>query len=190
MRMTRTSLYRHFDKEGRLLYVGISHSFMSRLAQHKGRSHWYWSIANVSVTHYPDRATAERAERRAIRTEAPMHNTVIPRPRLVRTTPRPLVIPFIGPLERRVLGYARGNGRALDGLRAALEARGVTKSLTFVDDTGEVPSDRHNFIRLMKTAQHKGTLVYAANGADFDDEARSLLAHREVELRHAIGAPS
>ena len=34
-------LYRHFDRLGELLYVGISISTMRRLAQHKTQSAWF-----------------------------------------------------------------------------------------------------------------------------------------------------
>jgi predicted GIY-YIG superfamily endonuclease len=78
----KTSLYRHYDKEGRLLYVGISNNFMVRLAQHKGRSHWYWSISRVDVRHYRNRETAKMAEAQAIRIENPLHNVVRPKPKI------------------------------------------------------------------------------------------------------------
>ena len=186
--MERTSLYRHFDKDGRLLYVGISRSFMGRLGQHKRKSHWYWSIARVDVTHYPDRATAVRAEARAIRTEGPLHNRMVPPARKIRNAPKHLLIPFIGPSPRRVFGYACGAGEALDGMRAALGARGVPSGLMFADDLDETRGNRPGFVRLMKFARHHGSLIVAANGADFDDTARSVLVDRGVELQQAIPA--
>ena len=36
-----TDLYRHWDAEGRLLYIGISRSAVERLAGHRNNSHWY-----------------------------------------------------------------------------------------------------------------------------------------------------
>lgn len=35
-----TVVYRCFDKEGRLLYVGISYSIFLRLGQHNDRAPW------------------------------------------------------------------------------------------------------------------------------------------------------
>lgn len=71
-----TSLYRHFDAEGQLLYVGISLSVVSRLAQHRDGSPWYDQIAMVTVERFPTRGDAHAAERAAIRAEKPRHNHI------------------------------------------------------------------------------------------------------------------
>jgi hypothetical protein len=67
-------LYRHFDNDGVLLYVGISLSAVRRLAQHRSQSPWFEEIATIRVEVYPSRAAALAAETRAIQTEAPRHN--------------------------------------------------------------------------------------------------------------------
>lgn len=67
-------LYRHFDQDGRLLYVGISLSFIGRLSEHATRSSWFWKIARVEVTGYATEADALTAERIAIHREQPLHN--------------------------------------------------------------------------------------------------------------------
>lgn len=67
-------LYRHFDEEGALLYVGISLSALNRLVAHIDDSAWYWSIAKVTIEVLPTREAAEEAERQAIRTERPLFN--------------------------------------------------------------------------------------------------------------------
>jgi predicted GIY-YIG superfamily endonuclease len=72
--MTRTALYRHRDKNGTLLYVGISLSVPKRLAEHMRRSPWAEEITRVDIAWYPSRHEAEAAERHAIRTEAPRWN--------------------------------------------------------------------------------------------------------------------
>jgi hypothetical protein len=43
----KTSLYRHFDADGVLLYVGVSLWAVSRLTQHRHGSRWFHKIANV-----------------------------------------------------------------------------------------------------------------------------------------------
>jgi hypothetical protein len=68
-----TQLYRHYDKDGQLLYVGISLSAVSRLSQHKEKP-WYTEIATVTIETLPTRAHALRAERRAIWGESPRYN--------------------------------------------------------------------------------------------------------------------
>jgi hypothetical protein len=69
-----TALYRHFDEEGVLLYVGISVSPISRLEAHLGRSSWVGRICKVTIERHRTRSDAEIAERTAIETERPMHN--------------------------------------------------------------------------------------------------------------------
>lgn len=75
-----TALYRHWDAEGNLLYVGISLSPLVRLCQHRDASAWYSAIATVTVAWFDSREQAAEAEVVAIKTEGPKHN-VVHRPR-------------------------------------------------------------------------------------------------------------
>ncbi len=71
----KTSLYRHFDAAGNLLYVGISSSAAyRRLMEHKNLSAWYFLITTVKIEHFDTRKEAEAAELKSIRTEMPAHN--------------------------------------------------------------------------------------------------------------------
>ncbi len=72
--MMQTALYRHFDAAGRLLYVGISLSVLTRLSQHMAASSWADEIASMTVARFATRDEAHAAEREAIRTENPLHN--------------------------------------------------------------------------------------------------------------------
>lgn len=74
-------LYRHFDKEGTLLYVGVSLRALNRLSQHRDHSAWFSSIVRVEMEHYPSREEACEAERIAIADENPKHN-------IIRATPK------------------------------------------------------------------------------------------------------
>ena len=67
-------LYRHFDSQGKLLYVGVSLSFLQRLGQHKENSHWFSLISRVEIESFPSRSEALSAERQAIRSEDPAYN--------------------------------------------------------------------------------------------------------------------
>lgn len=67
-------LYRHFDIDGNLLYIGISVSFMVRLSSHKQHSSWFNSIARTEYTPYPTRKAAALAEKEAIKAEKPLYN--------------------------------------------------------------------------------------------------------------------
>jgi hypothetical protein len=67
-------LYRAFDGDGRLLYVGISLNALNRLSEHKRSSGWFGHVARVEVEHMPSREFAASAEIHAIRTERPLWN--------------------------------------------------------------------------------------------------------------------
>jgi hypothetical protein len=70
-------LYRLYDDDGGLLYVGISYSAIARFAQHRASKPWIADVARIDIeTHYVDRAEIERIERQAIADERPLHNVV------------------------------------------------------------------------------------------------------------------
>ena len=70
----KTQLYRHYDNNKKLLYVGISLSAAVRLAQHREAAHWFDEIANVTIETFPTREAALAAERNAIANENPACN--------------------------------------------------------------------------------------------------------------------
>ena len=71
-----TTLYRFFDADDRLLYVGIAGTATRRWEQHAKEKGWWDSVARVTVENHPNRAAAENAERIAIQAELPIHNVV------------------------------------------------------------------------------------------------------------------
>lgn len=78
MSSSPTALYRHFDKNGKLLYVGISLSVVKRLGQHKLHAHWYMRIARIDVEWFNSREEASHAEMLAIQDENPECNVQRP----------------------------------------------------------------------------------------------------------------
>lgn len=72
--LTATSLYRHFDKDKNLLYIGISLNTLNRLGQHRRNAHWFKSISAVTIEHFTTRSEALHAETSAIQQENPLHN--------------------------------------------------------------------------------------------------------------------
>lgn len=74
MKTGRTALYRHWNADGELLYVGISLNAVSRLAQHRVEANWFDDIARIDIEWHPDRSSADAAERAAIKAEHPLHN--------------------------------------------------------------------------------------------------------------------
>jgi predicted GIY-YIG superfamily endonuclease len=80
------SLYRHFDKEGRLLYVGRTNDYARRTGEHAKSKPWWKDVASSTVEHYPTFKALSEAEKRAIETEYPVendhHNRANPRRRI------------------------------------------------------------------------------------------------------------
>jgi hypothetical protein len=71
-----TALYRHFDADDKLLYVGISLSPTYRLSQHGDCSPWFGRIARITIEWFDSRDAAMAAERQAIKAEKPECNVV------------------------------------------------------------------------------------------------------------------
>lgn len=69
-----TDLYRVFDKDGRLLYLGMSFSALSRFGQHLEKSPWAPQATRIHIEKLPDERAARTAEMRAISTEKPQFN--------------------------------------------------------------------------------------------------------------------
>lgn len=71
-------LYRHFDKEGILLYIGVSLNSIKRLSQHQNNAHWFPFIRQIKIESFDTREAALEAERIAITIENPLHNLLRP----------------------------------------------------------------------------------------------------------------
>lgn len=73
-----TALYRFFDAEGRLLYVGITARLRKRWQEHAAHyaTTWWLQVDRHSVDWYDTRDAALKAEEQAIKTEKPLHNVM------------------------------------------------------------------------------------------------------------------
>lgn len=69
-----TSLYRFFDDQGRLLYVGITERGAMRWGEHRKDKHWWDDVASSTIEHFATRSRAEAAEKSAIQAERPLYN--------------------------------------------------------------------------------------------------------------------
>jgi predicted GIY-YIG superfamily endonuclease len=70
----RTALYRYFDEDDVLLYVGITDSPGRRWEQHMREQPWWPAARSHTVRLHDSREAAEMAERVAIRDERPVYN--------------------------------------------------------------------------------------------------------------------
>lgn len=67
-------VYRVYDRDGALLYVGATVNVFKRMREHKRYARW-WPLADeASVTTYEDRTMARHVEAVAIRDERPRFN--------------------------------------------------------------------------------------------------------------------
>lgn len=69
-----TYLYRLFDAEGRLLYVGITKQLETRMEQHAKVQHWWPLVVSRNTQPFATRVAAMEAEAAAILSENPSYN--------------------------------------------------------------------------------------------------------------------
>jgi len=68
-------LYRLYDADGELLYVGITREVAQRMKNHRYASRaWFGRVASIETTTFPSHFDAWQAEGEAIRTEGPLFN--------------------------------------------------------------------------------------------------------------------
>lgn len=82
-------LYRFFDKDDVLLYVGITNNPKNRFKGHQKEKSWFNKVTHSTMEHFGSRNELEDAEVRAIQTEKPKYNVVhtvqaVLKPELVR----------------------------------------------------------------------------------------------------------
>ncbi|MFC9268967.1 GntR family transcriptional regulator [Streptomyces zhihengii] len=83
----RTALYRLFDADGRLLYIGISNNPEYRFNQHRRDKPWWPLVARNEVTWFDSLPDAAAAEKVAIKAESPAHNHSENSVKVTRTSP-------------------------------------------------------------------------------------------------------
>jgi predicted GIY-YIG superfamily endonuclease len=69
-----TTLYRYYDANDNLLYVGITDSISRRAHQHQKNSQWHQFAVRADLHHYISREEALEAESMAIAQENPYYN--------------------------------------------------------------------------------------------------------------------
>lgn len=112
----RTYVYKHFDKKGTLLYVGIADDVQKRTAQHLKRSPWAASIASTTSKPYGTRIKAAIAELQAIDREKPLYNVIPGRERRRK-------------IEHPVMMTTRVPAQLLKRVVAACETKKIRRSV-------------------------------------------------------------
>jgi predicted GIY-YIG superfamily endonuclease len=73
-----TALYRFYDADDVLLYVGITYDLKKRWSTHRLDKSWWHLVSRKTHEWYANRALAEAAEARAIETERPRFDATLP----------------------------------------------------------------------------------------------------------------
>lgn len=77
-------LYRMFDAQGVLLYIGKTINFFRRIDNHGRDKAWLKDVVNITCENYDTHRELLTAERSAIRAEKPFYNIVHNRDRSAR----------------------------------------------------------------------------------------------------------
>lgn len=72
---TQTSVYRYYDRDGLLLYVGITGRGTARNAEHNKTKDWWQFVVRQNVDHYRTREEAHTREVELIEDHTPPFNT-------------------------------------------------------------------------------------------------------------------
>ncbi|MCL8016877.1 GIY-YIG nuclease family protein [Streptomyces sp. AS02] len=70
----RTALYRLYDADDVLLYLGITWNPDWRWGRHKTTKHWAHLVTRRTIQWFPDRSSALAAEKTATAVEKPLHD--------------------------------------------------------------------------------------------------------------------
>jgi hypothetical protein len=76
--LTKCALYRHFDKTGNLLYVGIACNPFRRSVDHSCNADWFERVARIDIEWHLTRDAALWFEEMAIARENPKYNRMRP----------------------------------------------------------------------------------------------------------------
>ena len=67
-------VYRFFDADGALLYVGCTYNMIARKSQHRKKTPWFGDVARIEIEEFSSRLEADLAELEYIRAERPRYN--------------------------------------------------------------------------------------------------------------------
>lgn len=69
-------VYRFYDADGGLLYVGWSHDVLKRFEHHRYERKWWKQVARIELDHCTSAAAAQAHEAELISSLRPVHNRV------------------------------------------------------------------------------------------------------------------
>ncbi|EGE40818.1 GntR family transcriptional regulator [Streptomyces sp. SID4928] len=115
----RTALYRFYDADGNLLYVGITKDTQHRFASHRRTKSWWPEVDRNEIAWLDSPALAEEAEKEAIAREKPRHNVSANAMKVAKLTPPGKRVGYkdiADDLRRAILSGEYAPGSRLPGL--------------------------------------------------------------------------
>ena len=107
--MSRTAVYRHYDAEGRLLYVGRSVHPIRRNREHMSRSEWFAQVARTEIDWHDSAEAARASEGAQITQGTPIHNKRSAHP---KPAPRTANNPAVKALKADIVRFCEARGMA------------------------------------------------------------------------------
>lgn len=80
-------VYRMYNADYRLLYVGQTMNALQRVQSHSSTAAWFPDVDTITVEHFASRSEALQAEIEAIRNEKPQHNVQHAKPQRKKRAP-------------------------------------------------------------------------------------------------------
>jgi len=73
-KMSKCILYRQYDCDENLMYIGTSLAFFERLSGHRSHSHWFDRVSKITLERFDTKTLLLKAEKLAIIKEEPLFN--------------------------------------------------------------------------------------------------------------------
>lgn len=127
----RTALYRLYDNNGELLYVGITNKPNHRFGQHRRTKPWWPRVARKELKWFSTTEDASKAEKKAITEEEPRYNLSANALKITRKTPDKPRISYkdiADDLRRAILDGQFAPGARLPGQHQLMREYGVAES--------------------------------------------------------------
>lgn len=187
-----TMVYRMFDKNQTLLYVGITNNWKNRLHQHRQDKWWLGDVHEVTFEQFATRDDALRAEKDAIECEGPAYNVMLAKvsPHNRKEDRQSLRMVFKnpnGPHSFRDLREiaARHSGQTLFEIQCG---RGITE-IGRVELGDDLYTDLDNFCRVWRSAMYgvvigiAGSSMKLGHVESFFDQADAANVKAERDAR-------
>jgi predicted GIY-YIG superfamily endonuclease len=99
--MTRAAVYRHYDAQGVLLYVGCSTDPIARTKSHRSKANWFDQVARIDVEWFDSKSDALAAEREQTQALSPRYLPASPDRKRRSAEPQTVLAQYIATQPKR-----------------------------------------------------------------------------------------